>query len=336
MDAGLAGVASLPFHAGKRPAFTWPRAVAMDCRRLIIGMFVLGVPMLALAEGPPTGALPPDYGVISRPPAPPAGEAARGWIFMSCPDHYKTPLYHLVGVDKDGPSVTILIWPNVDDARRAFDLAPRVTLSIQGTAPDQFVSVASGDIVPVSGRLVKFERTEFPSDYPRESIPKGVMDCGLRWTDVTDSVSPEVRPGEGWPLVMTTSDPEKQSGQHSNPYLLFPDPRIREKLDQQFFVRVADITGVSTGNEKPRAEFEIIEKSPLEQKTVGRMSVQQGEFIRYDNGARRVLKIPRKAAGDFAWAANVDRQPAQRASPSPHFNATRLRQNTSAAPSPAG
>ena len=210
---------------------------------------------------------------------------------MQYPDHYKTPLYHLRGEDKHGPTVTILIWPKDVGARRAFDLAPRVTLSIQGMPPDQFVSVASGDIVPVSGRLLKFERTEFPADYPRKSIPQNVMDCGLRWTDVTDSVPPEVRPGKGWPLVAATSDPDKQSGQHSNPYLLFPDPKIPEKLNQRFFLRVADITANSAGDEKPRAEIEVIEKWPLQQKAVGRMCVHQGELIRHDNGARRVLKI---------------------------------------------
>jgi hypothetical protein len=92
-------------------------------------------------------------------------------------------------------------------------------------------------------------------------------------------------------LVVATSEPEKQSGQHSNPYLLFPDPKIAETLNLRFFVRVADITAGSPGEDKPRAEFEIIEKSPLEQKTVGRMSVQQGELIRHDYGARRLLKI---------------------------------------------
>jgi hypothetical protein len=262
----------------------------MYCRRLIIGMFVMGVPMLSLAEGPPTGALPPDYGVYSRPPAPPAGEAASGWIFMSHPHHYQTPLYHLHGLDKDGPKIAILVAGMTSpNERGVFDRAPRVTLSIQGPPLEQFVSVASGDIVPVSGRLLKFERTEFPADYPKESIPQNVMDRGLRWTDVTDSVPPELRPGEGWPLVVATSDPEKQSGQHSNPYLLFP--RIQESRNQRFYVRVADITAKSTGEKKPRAEFEIIQKSPLQQKTVGRMSVQLGELVQHDNRARRVVQI---------------------------------------------
>lgn len=265
----------------------------MDCRSLIIGVLVMGFPMLSFAEGPPTGALPPDYGVYSRPPAPPAEEAASGWIFMSHPHHYKTPLYHLHGEDKDGPAVSLLVARMTSpNERGVFDRALRVTLSFQGPALAQSVSVASGDVVPVSGRLLKFERTEFPADYPKQSIPQNVMDRGLRWTDVTDLVPPEIRPGDGLPLVVGTSDPEKQSGQHPHaPYLLFPDPRISEKLNQRFYVRVADITAKPTGDEKPRVEIEFIEQSPLEQKTVRRMSVQLGEFIQHDNHARRVLKI---------------------------------------------
>ncbi len=272
-------------------------------RKLLIGaMFVVAVPMLSLADGPDSGAIPPDYGPYSRPPAPLAGEAASGWIFLSHPDHFKTPLYHLHGEGKDGPAVTILVSRKGSlSALRTFDLAPRLMLNIVGSAADEYVSVASGDIVPVSGRLVKFERAKFPADYPKASIPKNVTDRGLRWTDVTDSVPAEVRPGKGWPLVLGTADSEKPSGYYRFHYKLFPDLNLRtpEIHKRPFYVRVAGITAKATEDGKSHAEIEIIEKTQLQRKTVGRMSVQVGQFIQHDKRAHRVLKIvpPQKIKG---------------------------------------
>ncbi len=264
-------------------------------RKLFIGaMFVLGVPLLSLADDPESGELPPDYGPYSRPPAPAAGEASSGWIFFSHPDHFKTSLYHLHGEGKDGPAVTILVSPKGSlSAVRTFDLAPRLLLCIVASTSDEYVSVASGDIVPVSGRLVKFERAEFPADYPKASIPKNVMDRGLRWTDVTDSVPAEVRPGKGWPLVLGNAESEKPSNYFRFHYNLFPDPNLRtpETHQRPFLVRVVEITAKAEEDEIAHAEIEIIEKTYNQRKTVGRVSVQVGQFIQHDTRAHRVLKI---------------------------------------------
>ena len=274
-------------------------------RKLFIGVvFVVGVPMLSLADGPDSGEIRPDYGPFSPPPPPPDGKPARGWIFLTHPDHFRTPLYYLRGGGRDDPTVSILVSlkGSSRDVRRTFDLAPRLNLSINDSSLDHFVvSIASGDILPIAGRLVKFERAEFPADYPQASIPKHVMDRGLQWTDVTDSVPKQFRPGKGWPLVLATSDPEKRSGQHRINYKLFPDPNLSrpEFHKRPFYARVADITASAKEDEKSQAEIEIIAKTPLREETLRTLSVHVGQSIEHDERAHRVLKIvrPQKIEG---------------------------------------
>ena len=261
---------------------------------LISAMFVVGVPILSLAYEPDSGEIPPDYGPFSPPPAPPAGEPASGWIFLSHPDHFRTPLYYLRDGIRDGPTVSIIMASLKGmSLKRAFDLAPRLNLSIKDAPLDQFVSIASGDIVPIAGRLVRFERAEFPADYPQASIPKHVIDRGLRWTDVTDSVPAELRPDRGWPLLLATSDPEKRSGQHQFSYKLFPDPDLRkaEVNKRPFYVRVAEIMVIAEEAEKSEAEIEIIAWTPLRQQAVRKLSVRVGQSIKHAKRSHRVLKI---------------------------------------------
>jgi hypothetical protein len=271
-------------------------------RKVFIGaVLVVALPMLSLADEPASGELPPDYGPpISPPPPPPEGKPASGWIFLSHPHHYRTPLYYLGDRRSDDPTVSILVTlkgnvRNVHQAAvRAFERTPRVDLSIKDSPLGQFIAIASGDIVPIAGRLVKFERGEFPADYPQASIPKNVMDRGLLWTDVTDSVPAEVRPGKGWPLVLATSNPEKQSGQHRFDYKLFPDPNSNkgEFNKRPFYVKVMDITSQAKNGAKSQAEIELIARiSPLQRKTVRTFSVQIGESIEHDGRAHRVLQI---------------------------------------------
>ncbi len=274
---------------------------------LIAAMLVAAVPMLALADGPDSGEIRPDYGPLSAPPPPPEGKPASGWIFLTHPDHFQTPLYYLGDRRNDDPTACILVAPKLSvrdvhqAAVQAFDLAPRLNLAIKDSPWHQFVAVASGDIVPIAGRLVKFERGEFPPDYPQASTPKNVIDRGLRWTDVTDSVPAEVRPGQGSPLVLATSDPEKQSGDYRS-YELFPDPDHRKAAINKtpFHVRVAAIAAKPGNGEKPRADIEIIARmSLLEPTTVRKLSVQVGERIEHEGRAHRVLKIvpPQKIKG---------------------------------------
>ena len=55
-------------------------------RILFVGaVLVVAVPMLSLADGPDSGAEPPDFGVRVPPPPPAADETASGWIFLSYP-----------------------------------------------------------------------------------------------------------------------------------------------------------------------------------------------------------------------------------------------------------
>lgn len=298
-------------------------------RKLLIGVTLVVVfPMFALADGPPSGAIRPDYGPFSAPPPPPEGKPASGWIFLSHPDHFQTPLYYLGNRQSHGPTVSIVLSlkgnvRNVHQAAvQAFELAPRLNLSITDSPSNQFVAVASNDIVPIAGRLVRFKRGEFPANYPQASIPKNVMDRGLLWTDVTDSVPAEVRPGKGWPLVLTTANPEKQSGQHRIDYNLFPDPDPNKVEIQKrpCYVRVLNVTAPAEAGAKvdgkARADMEIIARiSPLEQKTVRRVSVQAGESIEHNGRAHRVLRIvpPQKVEGVgnlIGWVEVERREPA--------------------------
>jgi hypothetical protein len=270
----------------------------MNHKRLIGAVLVVAVFMLADKWG--SGEMPPDYGPFSAPPPPPEDKPASGWIFLSHPHHFRTPLYYLGDQRNDDPTVSILVSlkGNVRNlhqaAVQAFELAPRLNLSIKDPPLDQFVAVASGDIVPIASRLVKIERREFPADYPQASIPKNGMDRGLQWTDVTDSAPAEVRPGKGWSLLLATPNPETQSGQHRIDYKLFTDPgRSKGEINKRpFYVKVVDIMAQAKEGEKSRADIEIIARiSPLERKTVRKLSVQVGEPIEHDGRAHRVLKI---------------------------------------------
>lgn len=275
---------------------------------LFAALVVMGNTLVSFADGPDTGARPPDFGLWEVPPAPAVGEAASGWIFLSHPHaRFWTPLYHLPGGVGERPAVCLWIEPKGStdaDVYRAFDSAPRLFLSIQEDSRTYFVSIASGDILPVNGRLVKFERAKFPADYPQASIPKNVMQAGLQWTDVTAAVPVEVQPGSGWPLVLATSDPDKRSGQHRFDYKLFPDPDLNKVEIHRlpFHVRVAAIMPGSTEGKKPQADIEIISKarwipSPgddlpqVQENTVQRMFVHVGQSIWHDQRAYRVLKI---------------------------------------------
>ena len=115
-------------------------------RKLLLGvLLVVGVPLLSLADGPDSGAIPPDYGPFQAPSPPPAGKPASGWIFLSHPHHFRTPLYYLRDGRRDAPRVSILVSPkgnirNVTQAAiQAFDLAPRLNLSIKDSSSGQFV-----------------------------------------------------------------------------------------------------------------------------------------------------------------------------------------------------
>ena len=137
------------------------------CRAVLIAaLLVMGNPLASFADGPDSGARPPDFGLWEVPPAPAAGEAASGWIFLSHPHaRFWTPFYHLSGEVGDRPAVCLWIEPKGNtaaDVNRAFDSAPRLFLSVKEHSRTHFVSIASGDILPVNGRLVKFERAKFP------------------------------------------------------------------------------------------------------------------------------------------------------------------------------